>query len=190
MVTAEKLITADDLWAMPRTDDRRYELVRGELVEMVPASGTHGVAANEIGRILGNFVREHNLGLVFAAETGFLLARDPDIVRAPDAAFLAWARVPEEPGQAYWPVAPDLAVEVVSPGDRADVLQARVQDFLDHGTRLVWVIYPDTQTAVVYRPSGEARLLSREEALDGEDVLPGLRFPLADLIPQKPSADA
>lgn len=187
MVTAEQLITAEDLWAMPRTDDKRYELVRGELVEMVPASGTHGVAAATIGGILGNFVRERNLGLVFAAETGFLLARDPDLVRTPDAAFLAWDRVPMDPGEAYWPVAPDLVVEVVSPGDRADTLQARVQDFLNHGTKLVWVIYPDTQTAVVYRASGEAHLLSRSDSLDGEAVLPGLRFPLADLIPQKPS---
>ena len=185
MVTTEKLLTAEDLWTLP-ADDRSYELVRGELVEMVPAGGTHGIVASEVGSILRNFVKAHDLGYCFAAETGFILARDPDIVRAPDAAYLSWDRVPDNPPASYWPVAPDLAVEVVSPNDRADDLQGRITDFLEHGTRLVWVIYPETQTAVVYYPDGRARLLSRDEALDGEAVLPGLTIPLADLFLIKP----
>ncbi len=187
MVTAEKLLTADDLWTMP-TGDRRHELVKGQLVEMIPAGGLHGIVSMQIGRLLGNFVQENNLGYVFAAETGFLLARDPDTVRAPDAAFVSWARVPEPLPEAYWPVAPDLVVEVVSPSDRAEDVQRRVADFLSAGTRLVWVIYPDPLSAMVYYPDGKARVLPRDDSLDGEEVLPGLTIPLAALFPEKPSS--
>ena len=189
MVTTTRLLTAADLWELEAerraaaSSDRRFELVDGELIEIAPASGLHGIIAGEIGSILRNFIRQHNLGYSFAAETGFLLARDPDVVRAPDAAFVAWANVPDPLPQGFWPLAPDLAVEVVSPGDSAVDVQRRVGDFLKAGTRLVWVIYPDTLSATVFHPGGEARVLNREGALDGEDVLPGLRVPLADLVP-------
>lgn len=189
MVTTTRLLTAADFWELEAerqaaaSSDRRFELVDGELIEMTPASGLHGIIAMRIGTILGNFVFEHKLGHVMAAETGFLLARDPDVVRAPDAAFVAWANVPDPLPQGFWPLAPDLAVEVVSPGDSAADVQRRVGDFLQAGTRLVWVIYPDTLSATVFHPGGEARVLNREAVLDGEAVLPGLRIPLADLVP-------
>jgi Uma2 family endonuclease len=191
MVTTDRLLSADDLWAIQADEqaaassDRRFELVRGELIEMTPASGLHGIVAGEIGALLRNYIYTHKLGYFFAAETGFLLARDPDVVRAPDAAFVAWERVPDPNPDRFWPVAPDLAVEVVSPSDRAADVQSRVNDFLAAGSRLVWVIYPDTLIAAVYYPGGEARILPREGVLDGSPVLPGLRIPLADLVPPR-----
>ena len=189
MVTTTRRLTAADLWQLQAgrqaaaSSDQRFELVDGELIEMTPASGLHGIIAGALGAELGNFVHRHDLGYAFCPGTGFLLARDPDVVRAPDAAFVAWAHVPDPLPAGFWPLAPDLAVEVVSPGDSAADVQRRVGDFLKAGTRLVWVIYPDTLSTTVFHPGGEARVLDRDAALDGEDVLPGLRIPLADLVP-------
>ncbi len=194
MVTTDRLLSADELWAIQADEraaassDRRFELVRGELIEMRPASGLHGIIAGAIGNALGDFVEAHELGCVFAPGTGFLPARDLDVVRAPDAAFVAWERVPDPIPDRFWPVASDLAVEVVPPSDRAADVQSRVNDFLAAGCRLVWAIYPDTLIAAVYYPGGEARILPREGVLEGSPVLPGLRIPLADLVPpQRPA---
>ena len=134
------------------------------------------------GRLLDH-VQAHRLGTVCAAETGFYLSRDPDTVRAPDVSFVAQERIPAEADtDDYWPIAPDLAVEVVSPSERTAEVLAKVADYLEAGTRLVWVVYPQTQTIVVYRPSAEVRLLSVGDTLEGEDVMPGFACPVADVF--------
>ncbi|MGH7482128.1 MAG: Uma2 family endonuclease, partial [Longimicrobiales bacterium] len=117
------------------------------------------------------------------AETGFVLRQDPPTVRAPDAAFVATARIPPPAGQlGFAALAPDLVVEIVSPSNWASELQARVLDYLEAGTRLVWVIDPASRTATVYRSRTDIEILSDDAALDGADVLPGLRLPLVELF--------
>jgi Uma2 family endonuclease len=132
--------------------------------------------------LLGNFVHEHDLGIVVAAETGFKLFSNPDTVRAADAAFLSRDRAPDPPPPEYLPLAPDLAVEVVSPGDRAGETQAKVSDWLTAGSRLVWVIDPTRKRAIVYAQDGSVDLLGENDALSGEDVLPRFSCFLNDVL--------
>jgi Uma2 family endonuclease len=146
---------------------------------MAPTGGEHGVLTVRIGRLLDEYVEAHDLGIVCGAETGFILRRTPDTVRAPDAAFIAKDRVPVTGApKTYWPFAPDLAVEVVSPSDRYDEVQTKVTEYLTAGTRLVWVVEPATRTIFVHRASGVVQSLHEGEELNGEDVIPGFRCPV------------
>jgi Uma2 family endonuclease len=173
--TAERLLGIGDLGPA--------ELVEGRLIMMSPAGGKHGRVALSIAYRLEAHASARGLGLVLAAETGFLIARDPDTVRAPDAAFVAAARVPPEgPPEGYWPFAPDLAVEVVSPSDRWTDVESKVASWLGAGTRLVWVADPNSRRVHVYRPDRDVRLLSGGDVLVGEDVLPGLSMSVAELF--------
>lgn len=177
-----RLMTAEDLFALP-DDDHCYELVDGELLRMSPPGGEHGGLAMDFGSALWVHVQEHHLGRVFAAETGFVLRRDPDTVRAPDVAFIHQDRLPD--GRlpiGYLPFAPDLAVEIVSPSDRAEEIQAKVHDYLSAGTQLVLVAYSRTRSVVIHRPSGESRVLGIDDTFDAGDVVPGFRYSIAALF--------
>ena len=116
--------------------------------------------------------------------SGFILRRDPDLVRAPDQAFVSQARLEANPPpeRGYWELAPDLAVEIISPEDRAGEIEEKVRDYLQAGVRLVWLLYPLTRRAHVYAADGSVRVILEERELDGEDVLPGFRAPLAELF--------
>src|SRR4051812_30461235 len=119
MTIYERLYTADDLWEIShRNTNSRYELYEGILIEMTPTGDAHGLVGMEFGRLMANFVRERNLGKVVAAETGFILSKDPYTVIGADIAFISKARLTPVTGK-YYPIAPDLAVEIVSPNDRA-----------------------------------------------------------------------
>src|SRR5574337_656000 len=152
-------MTAEDLFVIG-SDDYKYELVAGTLVRMPPTGWAHGAVSVRIGRLLDEYVEAHGLGVVCGAETGFILLRRPDTVRAPDASFVRKERVPAtgDPDR-YWPLAPDLAVEVLSPSDRAVEVQAKLADYFAAGTRLVWVIDPRARTVVVYRSTTDANTL-------------------------------
>lgn len=165
------LLTARDLWHMPR-GRRRYELVRGWLVEMTPVGPRHGQIASRIDTLLRQFAEAHELGETMV-ETGFCLECRPDTVRAPDVSFLSTERLPSEDHEGFVPGVPDLAVEIISPSERDFDVQAKVMDYLTHGTRLVWVVRPDQRTVTVYRPDGTAQVLRETATLDGEDVVPG-----------------
>ncbi len=116
-------MTVGELLALP-DDGKRHELVEGELREMPPAGARHGDAAAALTILLGQHVRAHRLGRVLAAETGFRISRNPDTVRAPDISFVSRERVPPDgPPEGYWELAPDLAVEVVSPNNTAAEVQ-------------------------------------------------------------------
>lgn len=182
MSTITKLMTAEELLALPR-GEFRYELINGELKQMSPAGRRHGKHAANAARVLGNYVADNDLGDVFAAETGFMLRRSPDLVRAPDAAFVRKERV-EEVGdsEGYFPGAPDLAIEVVSPGDTAYEVEEKIATWFEYGARGVWVMYPKTHTIVVHRSSGEVARLTEGDTLDGGDVVPGFRLKVADLF--------
>jgi Uma2 family endonuclease len=181
-MVAPGLLTADDLSRL-NIQDKRTELVRGRLVVREPAGFRHGVVALEIARRLSDFVTSRSLGVVVAAETGFTLFRDPDTVRAPDAAFVRADRVPQPLPRGYAAFAPDFVVEVLSPDDRAGEVLAKVGDWLDAGVRLVWVLDPDRRVARVYRSDGSEAMIAAENTLDGEDVLPGFTCRLSDLLP-------
>jgi len=175
-------LTAEELLRLSTTG-QRYELVKGELFEMPPAGGRHGDVAMQIGSLLNFHVRANQLGRVFAAETGFILRRGPDTVRAPDASFVTKQRLPEgELPAGYIELAPDLAVEVVSPGDTAREIRDKAADWLSAGTRLVWVINPDTRSATVYRSLEDVQDLSEDDILEGGGVIPGFACDIRDLF--------
>ena len=182
MRVKKMLLTAEELIRLP-TVGRRLELVDGELYEMPPAGARHGSVAMRVGIFVGSYVRANRLGEVFAAETGFILRRNPDTVRAPDASSVSSARLPPGglPG-GFLEMAPDLAVEVVSPGDSAREVQEKVEDWLRSGVRLVWAIYPATRTVTIYRTPDDAQVLSESDTVDGGQVIPGLTFPVSDLF--------
>jgi Uma2 family endonuclease len=176
------LLTADDLETLP-DDLGRSDLIRGELIQMAPAAAKHGKYAMRFGSRLDVYVTEHKLGTVFAAETGFVLARDPDTVLAPDIAFVRADRLPsEDEWDGYLAIAPDLVVEVLSPSDTARSVLDKVLFYLDAGTRLVVTLDPTRQITIVYGPDRVGRILRRDETFDGGDVVPGFRLPLADLF--------
>jgi Uma2 family endonuclease len=174
-------MTAEDLLRL-NIQGKRSELVRGQLIVREPPGFAHGVVAFRIGRLVGDFVDSFRLGLVVAAETGFTLARNPDTVRAPDVGFVRQDRVPDPLPRGYAEFAPDLAVEVLSPGDRPGEMLAKVSDWLRAGTLLVWVVDPIRRTARVYRADGTEAFASADDSLDGEDLLPGFVLPLASVL--------
>ncbi len=177
-----KPMTAGELLALP-DDGLRHELIHGELKQMAPAGGQHGHIASEIGAELRNHVKANGLGRVFAAETGFKIATDPDTVRAPDAAFVSRARVEAAgPVEGYWPGAPDLAAEVVSPHDRYTEVEEKVAAWLDAGTRMVLVLDPRRRTLAVHRSRRDIAVLTEADTLDGGDVVPGWSVSVRELF--------
>lgn len=150
---------------------------------MPGAGALHGLIAFLVCKLLDAYVSEHDLGLVSADNTGYVLSRDPDVVRIPDVSFVSWERVPEEGvPEGYWPMAPDLAVEIVSPNDRADDVREKVWEYLEAGTRQVWVLWPRQRAASVYRKGAPTLELGAEDSLEGGEVLPGFRVRVSDLF--------
>ncbi|MCS6939841.1 MAG: Uma2 family endonuclease [Roseiflexaceae bacterium] len=175
-------ITAEDL-AQMSFGEQRVELVRGEVIAMAPAGAEHGEIAGFTFGALFNFVRAHNLGSLYAAETGFILARNPDTVRAPDVAFVAAERAAQQRGRTgFFEGPPDLAVEVVSPNDTAEDVEAKVLDYLEAGAKMVWIVRPRTRTVTVYRSLRQVQVLRPGDTLDGGDVLPGFTTPVEALF--------
>ncbi|MGH8567587.1 MAG: Uma2 family endonuclease, partial [Gammaproteobacteria bacterium] len=158
------------------------ELVRGVLVVREPPGYRHGDVTARLMKVLMDVVDARGLGRVLAGETGFKLTADPDTVRAPDVAFVSRERLPDPETQGYPALAPDLVVEVLSPGDRPGETLATVADWLSAGSRLVWVIDPTRRVARVYRQDGSETLIAPGEALQGEDVVPGFECPLDALL--------
>ncbi len=184
--TQRSLVSADDLPTLSSrlaAEGKRTELVRGDLVVMAPAGGRHGRIANTIAYLLTEFIRARQRGMVFAAETGFLLHRSPDTVRAPDVAFVAAERLADgEPPPGFLEMAPDLAVEVVSPSDSSAAVRDKVRDWLEAGTRLVWVVYPDSRSVTVHRHTGEPEEHSETDVLSGSPALPEFSVAVRDLF--------
>lgn len=180
-IPAETLLTAEALAALS-DDGFQYELVRGKLIKMPPSSSPSSIVALRLAVRAGSFIDQHRLGLYGGADWGLLLNRNPDTVRAPDFAFIRADRVPSSGvPRGYWPGAPDLVVEVVSPSDRFTDVIDKVHDYLDAGARLVWVLDPEKRRTYVFTLGRAPSVLPEDGVLDGEDVLPGFRLPLSDL---------
>src|SRR5260221_4292405 len=182
MTPQSRLLTAEDFAALPR-DGLRLELVRGELVAMAPSFADHGDIVGALHAELGYYIRSHHLGKIYGAETGFLIARNPDTVRAPDLAFIQSARLAPEASAPNWnPIIPDLVAEVVSSRDRATEVEEKVQMWLDAGVRLIWVAYPGRREIVAHRPGQPPRILATGDMLEGLDVVPDFAYPVAGIF--------
>jgi len=148
MVTTQ-LMTAQDLWRMGEAAEHA-ELVDGEIVQMAPPSGEHAIVQLQIGSRLLKFVDEHHLGQMLG-EAGFILSRDPDTVLAPDLAYVETTRLPSDLTR-FLALAPDLAVEIVAPGNSPGEIERKVAVYLQAGTRMIWVVYPRQRQIVVHTP--------------------------------------
>src|SRR6266550_300029 len=183
-VGTSQLLTAQDVERIS-LPGKVTELIRGQLVVREPPGTRHGAIAATLAYHLNDFVRRRELGTVFAQDTGFKIASDPDTVRAPDVAFVARARVERIPPRGYAELAPDLLAEILSPDDRPAEVLAKVADWLAAGTELVWLVDPERLEVRVYRRDGSLAVVHAAESLDGEDVLPGFSCPLAQVFSWK-----
>ena len=175
------LLTAEEFGRI-NLPGKRTELVRGQMGVREPAGFAHGTVAMRIGSAIHQYVDAHNLGWVCAAETGFTIARGPDTVRAPDVSFIRADRLPSPLPRGFAELAPDLAVEVLSPDDRPGEVLEKVADWLNAGTLLVWVIDPVRRFARRYRADGSELHVSEGDALYGEGLLPGFQISLKALL--------
>ena len=182
MTTATRPMTAEELLLMP-DDGYRYELVRGELQKMSPAGSYHGRLTSTVHVSLGSHVQANDLGQCYSADTGYLISSDPDTVRAPDAAFVSRERL-EEVGETdgYWPGAPDLVVEVISPNDRYTEVEEKVAEWLEAGARMVIVVNPRRHSVRVHRSPSDVIDLAEGDVIDGADVVPGWTLPISEIF--------
>lgn len=178
-----RLVTADELIEL-EADGQSYELSRGMLVCVTPTHYIPGYIAARVNMQVCAFVGAQNLGICGSAEMGFRLASAPDTVRAPDLWFVRTERLPARNlPVSFFPGPPDLAIEVLSLSDRYTSVVAKIRDYLDAGTPLLWVLDARSRTTAVFRPGQAVQFLDETDTLDGEDVLPGFRLPIADLYP-------
>ena len=179
MATTRTAVTDAQLMELPR-DGRKYELVDGD-IQVSPAGMRHGEVIVELTVRLHAVVKEKRLGRVFDSSTGFRMPGGN--VRSPDVSFVAAGRLPEGTSpEGFGELAPDLAVEVLSPTDDEHKVFAKVGEYLAAGVRLVWVINPAKRCATAYRSLTETRHVAEEDFLDGEDVVPGFRCRLGDIL--------
>lgn len=183
----QKFYTAEDLWELShQIDDKQYELFEGELYEMSPTGERHGEITLEFGRVMGNHVKANKLGRVTAAETGYILYKNPDpngkdTVLAPDVGFISKERAATKASEGFVNGAPDLAIEVVSPSDRYGKIAKKVELYLRYGTCLVLIVDSDEQTIVRHSPAG-TKIFEIDDVLDFGDVLPGFSIRVQDIF--------
>jgi Uma2 family endonuclease len=177
------LMSAEELFRLP-DDGWRYELVEGRLVRMSPTGGEHGYIVRALFHAVDQFVEEHRLGTVLPGETGFLISPEgePDIVLAPDLAFVRGEREQDARVKAYPRFAPDLVIEVASPSQGRSEMAAKAQRWLRGGVRLVWIVFPGTRTVEVWRGENLDCVVTPDEDLFGEDVLPGFVLPVGGIF--------
>jgi Uma2 family endonuclease len=170
-------LTVEAYCALP--DDERYrdELVRGRLVREPRPGPQHAWLQVRLGSMLHDFVERQGLGFVLG-DAGYVLAEKPATVRGPDLSFVAAGRMPDGPSAELPRLAPDLAVEIVSPSNRPAEIHEKVMQYLEAGVRLVWIVDPRARTIAVHRPGTAARVLALDDPLNGEDVLPGFTVPV------------
>ncbi len=168
---------------MPMGMGKRYELILGELRVMSPAGWRHGKLVSRLNSKLESYITKHDLGVVFGAETGFRLASNPDTVLAPDVSFISNRNFPEqEPKDGFWPGAPDLAVEILSPGDRTGEVDEKIDAWLEAGCAAVWIVNPKLKTVTVYRSHTDIQTRSIADILHGDPVVPGFSYSIDELF--------
>ncbi|HUP19361.1 MAG TPA: Uma2 family endonuclease [Gemmatimonadota bacterium] len=188
-IAADEIVSLEEFQRMPEEDEYRLELVRGRIVREPLPGAPHGTLVGELFRQILPHVPRGSGRVV--NETGFLLSVDPPTVRGPDLAYVAAGSIPAGGIPAgFWLMAPDLAIEVVSPSNTSAEMREKVLEYLAAGTRLVWIVDPATRSVAVYRSRLDIRLLTVEDTLDGADILPDLRIPVADLFAPLDSSEA
>jgi Uma2 family endonuclease len=175
LMTAEELLKAD----IPH---KSTELVRGRLIVREPVGTYHGRIQSNLNFRIGAFVHAHRLGAVFGQDTGFKIESDPDTVLAPDLAFVSKERLDLISPRGFAALAPDLAAEILSPGDRPGEVLAKIGQWLDAGVQIVWVIDPERRSAHVYRSDGSVTTVAADGLLEGESLLPGFSCVLSELF--------
>jgi len=176
-----QLLEPEDLLKMP--DGDHYELIDG-----VPVEKHMGAESDEIGLILASllsrFIREHKLGHAFGPKTGYVcFPSDPKLLRLPDVSFIAKGRLKgDKAPKGHITIAPDLAVEVVSPRDPYVLIETKVKEYRSAGVKLIWIITPETKTVLIRRLDGTCAEVSETGTLSGEDVIPGFACPVAELF--------
>ncbi len=178
-MATSKLWTAEELAQLP-DDEYQYALIKGELFRMPPPKFLHGRIVLAVGAPFFQFVAEHGLGVV-SDQSGFILEREPDTLLGPDLAFVESARIPTDENT-YPMLAPDLVVEVASPSQTGPSIEEKTPLYLEAGVRLIWIIDPIRRAVRVRRADGTEQLLFELDELDGEDVLPGFRLPVARIF--------
>lgn len=179
------LMTADEFAAFvhrPENDGKWFELVRGEVIELPPPTRPHGRVCMNAGFLLETYVRQRRKGYVTSNDAGVLLERDPDTVRGPDVALHEDAQRFEDIHPKYGEVPPVLAVEVLSPSDKATAVLRKTESYLRNGVKLVWVIDPEDKTVSVYRHDRSFDVFGPEQELSGGDILPSFSCKVADLF--------
>ena len=187
LAVQQRLYDIEDLWRIVRDadDDKRFELIEGEIIEMAPTGIWHGRLVTRLGRYLDSFVEAQDLGIV-TSDTGYHQPSDRHNLLGPDVAFVEKERIKQPKSQEMAPLMPDLAVEIKSPSNTIAELHRKAAIYLRHGAQLVWIVMPDAQSVEVCRlgADGEihSEIIGRHGSLSGEDVLPGFTLPLAKLF--------
>lgn len=180
-MTTTSLMTADEFARI--RGDGRFDLIRGEVIQVPPAGERHGRIAANIELRIGYALLERGLGQTYIAEPGFVLARDPDVVLCPDAAFILYERFPSEHEETgFFEIVPDIVLEVISPSDRARDVIAKLNEYLKAGVPLVWLADPAQRTMTVYAPDEPPRVLGEADELDGGDIVPDFRLSLREVF--------
>jgi Uma2 family endonuclease len=182
-MSVKQLMTVDEFVDLPEVPGKRFELVNGELFEVTTPSPLHNLIVFLMAKLIDAVVVERRLGYTFTDSVGYTLRREPGTVRIPDVSFVSHARLPEGGLTGpLLPIAPDLAVEVASPSDRLNEMRLKVRDYLDAGSRMVWVVLPELQMILVYLADAPVRELGSDDMLDGGDVLPGFQVRVGQLF--------
>jgi Uma2 family endonuclease len=177
---AQRLLTTEEFSLLPESEHQ--ELIRGEVIEIMPPDKDHGTIAVSIATLLRLWAKQGARGKV-GVESGFILANDPDTIRGPDVYYVSASRIPsDDKSKAFWTIAPDLAVEVVSRSETADEVREKVRDFLTAGTPMVWTVYPRSREVVVHTADGLARTYAGEDVIEFPEVLPGFSCNVAELF--------
>ena len=180
-MATQTIATVDEVLRLA-SEGQRFELIDGELVEMAPTGFGHGRRELEIGRLLLHYVNQHDLGAVVVGEVLFRLDAAGRVARAADVAFIHRDRLPsQEDDEGVFNGAPDVAVEIVSPGDRASDVERKVDDWLTHGTKLVLTVYPQGRRVILAREGGSVTLRG-DDVLDLDPALPGFRCQVSELF--------
>ncbi len=177
-------MTAEDLLRMADSD-MQHELVKGELRILPPAKKEHGLIESAILQSLFGYLKTNPIGIVTTGDTGYILSRNPDTVRAPDVGFISNERAARDTDtKQYWTIAPDLAVEIVSPSDVLYEVEEKIQDFLDAGTLIVWLVNPRRHTVTIYEKDQNPVVLREKQNLAAPGILSGFQLPIIDIFPQ------
>jgi Uma2 family endonuclease len=187
MTLKQQYISAETFWELSQESEyagKLLELIDGEIIEMSKPGGKHGVVTGNIFGFLWTYVRQNNLGYVTAAETGYILKKNLegcDSIRGLDVGYIHKDRLPEGVPDKHIPIAPDLAVEVISPGNSAEDIHNKILELLNAGTKLIWIVYPESKTVNVHTKAG-TKTFTIEDVLDGGAALPNFSLAIADIF--------